>query len=96
MLNNAIIFVIIDFNDFIVSNFIDVFQKKIDEIAKRRSIVLLRKILRKAKIDKKIEFYVFVKFDKIFILSIRSENNAKFNCEKFYRMTNLKKYFDKN
>ena len=96
MSNNIIIFAITNFNDFIVSNFVDVLQKKIDEIAKRRRIVLLRKTLRKAKIDEKIEFCVFVKFDKIFILLIRFKNSAKFNREKFYRMVNSKKYFDEN
>ena len=56
MLNNIITFAITNFCDFIVSNFIDVLQKKIDKIAKRRRIAFLRKILRKAKIDEKIEF----------------------------------------
>ena len=41
--NNVVIFNIIDFNNVIVSNFVDVLQKKIDEIAKRRRIVLLQK-----------------------------------------------------
>ena len=96
MSNNIIIFVIIDFNDFIVLNFIDVLQKKMDEIAKQRRITFLRKRLQKAKIDEKIEFCIFVKFDEIFILLIRFESSAKFNREKFYRIINLKKYFDKN
>ena len=77
-------------------NFIDVLQKKIDEIAKRRRIAFLRKTWRKAKIDEKIEFCIFVEFDKIFILSIRFKNSAKFNREKFYRMIYLKKYFNEN
>ena len=89
--NNIIIFAIIDFNDLIVSNFIDVLQKKTDEIAKRRRIVFLRKTLRKAKIDEKIEFCNFVKFDEIFIFSIRFESSAKFNRKKFYRIINSKK-----
>ena len=96
MLNNIITFVIINFSKFIVSNFIDVLQEKIDEIAKRRRIAFLRKILRKAKIDEKIEFCIFVMFDKIFILSIRFKSSVKFNREIFYRMMNLKKYFDEN
>ena len=96
MSNNIFISAFIDFNDFIVSNLIDVLQKKIDEIAKRRRIAFLRKTLRKAKIDKKIEFCTLVKFDESLILSIRFENNAKFNREKFYRMINSKKYFDEN
>ena len=96
MSNNIIIFVIINFNKFIASNFVDVLQKKIDEIAKRRRIAFLRKTLRKTKINEKIEFCVFAKFDEIFILLIRFENSAKFNCEKFYRMINSKKYFDEN
>ena len=90
MSNYIIIFAIIDFSNFIVSNFIDVLQKKIDKIA------FLRKTLRKAKIDEKIEFCIFVGFDEIFILLIRFESNAKPNREKFYRMINSKKYFDKN
>ena len=40
--NNVVIFNIIDFNDVIVSNSVDFLQKKIDEIAKRRRIVLLQ------------------------------------------------------
>ena len=48
------------------------------------------------KIDEKIEFYIFVKFDEIFILSIRFENSAKFNREKFYRIMNSKRYFDES
>ena len=56
MLNNEIILIRIDFNKFSVSNFIDVLQKKIDEIAKRRRIILLRKTLRKIKIDQKVDF----------------------------------------
>ena len=34
--DNVVIFDIINFNDVIVSNFVDVLKKKIDEIAKRR------------------------------------------------------------
>ena len=34
--NNVAIFNIIDFNNVIVSNFVNLLQKKIDEIAKRR------------------------------------------------------------
>ena len=94
--NNKIIFAITDFSDFVVSNCIDVLQKKIDEIAKRRRIAFLRKTLRKAKIDEKIEFRIFVMFDKICILSMRFESSAKFNREKLYRMINSKKYFDEN
>ena len=96
MSNDIIIFAIIDFSDIIVSNFIDVLQKNIDEIAKRRRIAFLRKTLRKAKIDEKIEFCIFIMFDEIFILLIRFKNNAKFNREKFYCMMNLKRCFDKN
>ena len=70
-LNNMIIFITINFNEFIVSNFIDVLQKKIDEIAKRRQIAFLRKILRKIKIDEKIDFTIFVMFDKILTLCVR-------------------------
>ena len=43
--NNVVIFNIIDFNDVIISNFVDLLQKKIDEIAKRRRIALLQKTL---------------------------------------------------
>ena len=96
MLNNIIIFAIIGFSDFIVSNFIDVLQREIDEIAKRRRIAFLRKTLRKVKIDEKTELCVFVKFDEIFILSIRFENSAKLNREKSYRIINSKRYFDEN
>ena len=39
--NNVVTFNIINFNDVTISNFVDVLQKKIDEIAKRRRIVLL-------------------------------------------------------
>ena len=39
--NNVVIFNIINFNDVIVLNFVDLLQKEIDEIAKRRRIVLL-------------------------------------------------------
>ena len=96
MSNNLIIFAIIDFNDFVISNFIDVLQKKIDEITNDVESLFLRKTLQKAKIDEKIEFYIFVMFDEIFILSMHSENNAKFNREKFYLTINFKKYFDEN
>ena len=59
VLSDIIISAIINFNDFIVSNFIDVLQKKIDEIAKRRGIVFLRKALQKAKIDEKNRILYF-------------------------------------
>ena len=39
--DNVAIFNITDFNDVIASNFVDLLQKKIDEIAKRRRIALL-------------------------------------------------------
>ena len=68
----------------IVSKFVDVLQQKIDEIAKRRRIALLQNTFRKIKIDETIEFCVFVIFDEIFILSIRSKFNAKFHREKLY------------
>lgn len=67
-----------------------------NEIAKRRQIACLGKILRKIKIDKKPDFYVFTKFDEILILSIRFKNNAKLNREELYQIINLKKYFNKN
>ena len=94
--NNVAIFNIIDFNDMIVSNFVDFLQKKIDEIAKRRRIALLQTTLRKIKIEKTIEFSAFSMFDEIMTLFIRSEFNAKFHREKLYRMMNFKRYFDEN
>ena len=94
--NNVAIFNIIDFNDLIVSNFVDLLQKKIDEIAKRRRIALLQKTLRKIKIEKTVEFSAFSMFDEIMTLFIKSEFNAKFHREKLYRMMNSKRYFDKN
>ena len=94
--NNVAIFNIIDFNDVIVSNFVDFLQKKIDEIAKRRRIVLLQNTLRKIKIEKTVEFNAFSMFDEIMTLFIKSEFNAKFHREKLYRMMNFKRYFDEN
>ena len=94
--NNVITFIVINFNKFIVSNFIEVLQIKIDKITKRRRIAFLLKTLQKTKIDDKINFRVFVIFDKIFILSMRSKNNAKFNRQKLYRMINSKKYSSEN
>ena len=67
-------------------------QKKIDEIAKRRRIVLLQNTLRKTKVEKTIEFCVFAMFDETLILSIQSKFNAKFYREKLYRLINSKKY----
>ena len=93
MSNNIIIFVIIDFNNFIVSNFVDILQKKIDEIVKRRRIAFLRKTLRKTKIDEKIEFCVFVKFDEIFILSIRFQKQRKIQSRKILSHDKFKKIF---
>ena len=93
---NVVIFNIIDFNNVIVSNFVDFLQKKIDEIAKRRRIVLLQKTFRKTKIEKTVEFCAFSMFDEIMTLFIRSEFNAKLHREKLYRMMNLKRYFDEN
>ena len=94
--NNVAIFNITDFNDVIVSNFVDVLQKKIDEIAKRRRIALLQKTLRKTKIEKTVKFCAFSMFDKIMTLLIRSEINAKLHRKKLYRMINSKRYFDEN
>ena len=94
--NNIAIFNIIDFNDVIVSNFVDVLQKKIDEIAKRRRIVLLQKTLRRIKIEKTIEFCAFSMFDEIMTLLIKSKFNAKLHREKLYQMMNFKRYFDEN
>ena len=94
--NNVVTFNIIDFNDVIVSNFVDVLQKKIDEIAKRRRIVLLQKTLRKTKIEKTVEFCALSMFDEIITLFIRSKFNAKLHREKLYRMMNSNRYFDKN
>ena len=86
----------IDFNDVIVSNFVDVLQKEIDEIAKRRRIVLLQKTLRKTKVEKTVKFCALSMFDEIMTLLIRSKFNAKLHREKLYRMMNSKRYFDKN
>ena len=94
--DNVVIFNIIDFNDVIVSNFVDLLQKKIDEIAKRRRIALLQKTLRKIKIEKTVEFCALSMFDEIMTLFIKSEFNAKFHREKLYRMMNSKRYFDEN
>ena len=94
--NNVAIFNITDFNDATVSNFVDVLQKKIDEIAKRRRIVLLQKTFRRTKIEKTVEFCAFSMFDEIMTLFIKSEFNAKFHREKLYRMMNFKRYFDEN
>ena len=94
--NNVATFNIIDFNDVIVSNFVDFLQKKIDEIAKRRRIALLQKTLRKIKIEKTVEFSAFSMFDEIMTLFIKSKFNAKFHREKLYRMINFKRYFDEN
>ena len=94
--DNVVIFNIIDFNDVIVSNFVDLLQKKIDEIAKRRRIALLQKTLRKIKIEKTVEFSAFSMFDEIITLFIKLKFNAKFHREKLYRMINFKRYFDEN
>ena len=94
--NNEITFNITDFNDVIVSNFVSVLQKKIDEIAKQRRIALLQNTFRKTKVEKTVEFCVFSMFDETFILFIRSKFNAKLHREKLYRMINLKRYFDEN
>ena len=91
-INNVITFNITDFNVVIVSNFVDVLQKKIDEIAKRRRISLLQNTLRKTKIEKIVEFCAFLMFDEIFTLFIRSKFNAKLHREKLYRMMNSKRY----
>ena len=90
--NNVIIFNIIDFNDMIASNFVDVLQKKIDEIAKRRRIALLQNTFRKTKVEKTVEFCAFAMFEENFFLLIRSKFHAKFYREKLYRMMNSKKY----
>ena len=94
--DNVAIVNITDFSDVTALNFVDVLQKKIDEIAKRRRIVLLQKTLRKTKIEKTIEFCAFSMFDEIMTLLIRSEFKAKFHREKLYRMMNSKRYFDEN
>ena len=94
--NNIAIFNITDFNNVIASNFVDLLQKKIDEIAKRRKIALLQKTLRKTKIEKTVEFCALSMFDEIMTLFIKSEFNAKFHREKLYRMMNFKRYFDEN
>ena len=86
--NNVIIFNIIDSNDVIASNFVNVLQNKIDEIAKRRRIAFLQNTLRKIKVEKTVEFCVFAMFDKILILFIRSKFNAKLHRDKLYRMIN--------
>ena len=80
----------------IASNLVDVLQKKIDEIAKRRRIALLQNTLRKTKIEKTVEFCALSMFDEIFTLLIRSKSNAKLYREKLYRMMNSKRYFDEN
>ena len=95
-IDNVIIFNITDINDVIVSNFVDFLQKKIDEIAKRRRIVLLQNTFRKIKVEKTAEFSAFSMFDETMTLLIRSEFNAKFHREKLYRMMNFKRYFDEN
>ena len=94
--NNVAIFNIIDINDVTISNPVDLLQKKIDEIAKRRRIVLLQNTLRKIRAEKTIEFSAFSMFDEIMTLLIKSKFNAKFHREKLYRMMNLKRYFDEN
>ena len=94
--NNVAIFNITDISDVIASNFVDLLQKKIDEIAKRRRIALLQNTLRKIRIEKTVEFSALSMFDEIMTLLIRSEFNAKFHREKLYRMMNLKRYFDEN
>ena len=94
--DNVAIFNITDFNNVIVSNSVDLLQKKIDEIAKRRRIALLQNTLRKIKIEKTVEFNAFSMFDEIMTLLIKSEFNAKFHREKLYRMMNFKRYFDEN
>ena len=94
--NNVAIFNITDINDVTISNLVDLLQKKIDEIAKRRRIALLQNTLRKIKIEKTVEFSAFSMFDETMTLFIRSEFNAKFHREKLYRMMNFKRYFDEN
>lgn len=88
--NNVIISTITDFSDFLVLDLIDVLQKKIDEIAERRRIALLREISRKTKTDEEAEFCSLAKFDGILTLSIRPESNAELNREKLYRMMDPK------
>ena len=61
------------------------------KFAKRRRITLLRKTLRKVKIDEKIDFRIFIMFDKILTLLMRSKNSAKLNREKLYKIINSKK-----
>ena len=95
-INNIAIFNITDFNNVIASNSVDLLQKKIDEIAKRRRIVLLQNTLRKIKVEKTIEFSALSMFDEIMTLLIKSEFNAKFHREKLYQMMNFKRYFDEN
>ena len=75
---------------------VDLLQKEIDEIAKRRRIALLQKTLRKVRVEKTVEFSAFSMFDEIMTLFIKSEFNAKFHREKLYRMMNFKRYFDEN
>ena len=94
--NNVVIFNITDFNNVIISNLVDVLQKKIDEIAKRRRIILLQNRLRKTKIEKTVEFCAFAMFDETFTLSIRAKFNAKLHREKLYRIMNSKKYSSEN
>ena len=94
--NNVAIFNIIDINDVTTSNFVDLLQKKIDEIAKRRRIALLQNTLRKIRIEKTVEFSALSMFDEIMTLFIKSEFNAKLHREKLYRMMNFKRYFDEN
>ena len=54
-LNNVTTPIATDSSELIAPNPIDVLQKKIDEIAKRRRIALLRKTLRKAKCKRPIK-----------------------------------------
>lgn len=94
--DNIITSIITDFSNLSISNFIDVLQSEIDEIAKRSRIVTFQKILRKTRIDEAVDFRSSVMFDWIMILSIRPEENAELNLEKLYRMVDPKRYSEKS
>ena len=95
-LDNVTILITTDSSEFIAPNSIDVLQKKIDEIAKQRRIALLRKTLRKVKIDEEVDFRISVMFDEILTLSMRSKSSAKLNREKLYNMIDSKRYSNEN
>ena len=89
-----IILIITDSSELIAPDSIDVLQKKIDEIAERRRIALLRKTLRKVKADEEAGFRAPAMFDGTLTLPMRPEGNAELNREKLYRMVDPKRYSD--